>query len=87
MTAVLEDLSLAGLAGDLAPDCDVRGCLPLEAAAICWWSEPCCDGAEAANLLCQPHREIAQSVSARGGTWTCDLCGATRRIERIEALR
>jgi hypothetical protein len=85
VTAIAEDLDLS--AAGLAPDCDVRPCVPLEAAAILWWDSRCCEANSAAHLLCEPHAGTVRGMVAEGAFWRCTSCGAVRHVARIEPLR
>lgn len=85
MTAIAEDLDLAGILGP--PCCDKPGC-GADAAYIGWWSELCCDRASRAILLCAGHAGLLRDMAAeRDVTITCVFCRAERTLERIEPLR
>ena len=59
-----------------------------EAVALAWWDTACrCE--RNPSRLCAEHRDELRAVEAAnpGGLWTCDDCGASARLIRIEPIR
>jgi hypothetical protein len=87
VTSVAEDLDLAALLAAICPGCEWPAC-PVAALYVAWWSEPCCDKARRATLLCDIHGEMTEALAAQPDTRIlCDHCGSERQLERLEPLR